>query len=197
MIASATVSSTANGHLDAADVGSRDGLLAALALVDAEGWDGLTGRSVLGYARVHVVRPVDRAVGFTGADLNFAEATGWGIAWETLSGRLARTSESPWEVVRSAVRRAVVEERLGNLYATGTWSAWRIHRQRRDPRWSDRPRADGDWAGVADPSVLKNFVLLSDNGVVHWDNAGCGEACSEADGVETRHGEVVAGSAAT
>jgi len=87
MIATATVSSTANGHLDAADVGSRDGLHAALALVDAEGWDGLTGRSVLGYARVHVVRPVVRAVGFTGADLNFAKATGWGIAWKTLSGR--------------------------------------------------------------------------------------------------------------
>jgi len=161
MIAATTVARRASRHLDGVDVASPEGLLFALALVDVGGWDSHAGRSVLEYARVHVVRPVVRSVGFTGADLMFAEATGWEISWETLAGRSVRRSNSPWGVVWSAVRRAVLGERLANVYGTGAWSAWRIHRRRDDARWSYRSREHGDWAGVADPAALAEPISLS------------------------------------
>jgi hypothetical protein len=161
MIAANTIVSRASRHLDGVDVASRDGLLFALALVDVGGWDSQAGRSVLEYARLHVVRQVVRCVGFRGADRRFAEATGWDVAWETLAGPLVRRSNSPWGVVWSAVRRAVLGERLANVYATGARSAWRVHRRRDDPRWSDRRREHGDWAGVADPAALAEPISLS------------------------------------
>jgi hypothetical protein len=63
--------------------------------------------------------------------------------------------------VSSAVRRAVLSERLADVYATGAWSAWRIHRRRGDSRRSDRRREPGDWAGVADPAALAAPIRLS------------------------------------
>lgn len=61
-------------------VGTAQQLRDALGRVDAEGWDREAGRVVLEYAMRKVVRPVVRTVGFTGAEAEYAESTGWAAA---------------------------------------------------------------------------------------------------------------------
>jgi hypothetical protein len=47
------------------------------------------------------------------------------------------------------------------VYATGAWSAWRVHRRRGDRPWGDGERQAGDWAGVVDPAALAEPISLS------------------------------------
>jgi hypothetical protein len=156
-----TITACSQGlDFDGMDVGSRDGLLATLDLIDARGWESTLGRRVLEYARRNVVRPAALSVGFVGAELRFAEATGWGVAWETLAGPAVRTAPSPWGVVWTAVRRALLGERLANVYATGSWSAWRIRRHREGHRSRGRC-SEHDWSGVVDPGALTAPISLS------------------------------------
>jgi hypothetical protein len=143
------------------DVASADGLRAALDLVDVYGWDSPVGGTVLRYAQVQVVRPVIRSFGMTGQHLRFAEATAWAVAWEILAGAAVRTADSPWGLVRSSVRRAVLGERLADLYATNPRTAWRIHRHRRHGAGFERRRKHGDWSRVADPAALAQPVSLT------------------------------------
>jgi hypothetical protein len=160
MVAVTIAAGSPGPDLGGIDVKSRAGLLATLDLIDAHGWESLPGRRLLQYARRHVVRPAALSVGFGGPELAFAEATGWGVAWETLAGPAIRTAPSPWGVVWSAVRRALLGERLANLYATGSWSAWRIVRHREELSSPGRHDVHG-WAGVVDPGALSAPVSLS------------------------------------
>jgi len=141
-------------------VGTGALLLAALERIDVEGWNRETGRTVLDYAMKHVVRPAVRAVGCTGSDAEYAEATGWSAAWEALSARSLRSAASPWGVVSSAVRCAVLNERMAETYGTDARSAWRVHRFTRNLKAPER-RVAGDWSKVADPAALTRPVSLT------------------------------------
>jgi hypothetical protein len=135
-------------------------LLAALERIEVEGWDRETGRAVLDYAMKHVVRPAVRAVGCTGSDAEYAEATGWSAAWEALSAGSLRSAASPWGVVTAAVRYAVLNERMAETYGTDSRSAWRVHRFTKTSGTSGRQVA-GDWLKVADPAALTRPVSLT------------------------------------
>jgi hypothetical protein len=161
MLADIEVTKVLDHDVEVPDVDSREGLLAALDLVDCHGWDSAAGRTVLEYARAHVVRPAACSVGFTGSDLGFAEATGWDVAWELLAGTAVRDAASPWGVVWSGVRRALVGERLADMYATSPWVARRVCRHRDHPFPVDGSRPHGEWSGVADLGALAEPVSLS------------------------------------
>ncbi len=142
------------------EVGTAAQLHAALREVTQEGWDGPVGSAVLDYARQALVLPAVRRAGFTGADAEFAEATGWAAAWESLNSRSIRSAASPWGVVNSAVRTAVVNERMAEMYGTDPWSAWRVHRFKQARR--DRARQVGsEWKTVADPAAMNRPLSLS------------------------------------
>lgn len=135
-------------------------LLDALARIEVEGWDGGTGRAVLEYAREKVVRPAVHSVGFSGANAEFAEATGWGAAWEALRAPALRGASSPWGVVSAAVRHAVLGERMAEKYGTGARSAWRIHSFRLAEPGATRD-IPGEWNAVADRRALAQPVSLT------------------------------------
>lgn len=143
-----------------AAVGTGPRLLAALERIDVEGWDQETGRTVLDYAMRQVVRPAVRAVGCTGSDAEYAEATGWSAAWEALSVLSLRSTASPWGVVTAAVRCAVLNERMAETYGTDPRSAWRMHRFTK-ARGAPGRQVAGDWAKVADPAALTRPVSLT------------------------------------
>lgn len=65
----------------AALLNSREGLLAELEAVDAEGWEGDRGRRLLAYVRATIVRPQVLSARLTGPVAQQAEATGWEVAW--------------------------------------------------------------------------------------------------------------------
>ncbi|MGQ0631586.1 MAG: hypothetical protein ACT4P1_11120 [Sporichthyaceae bacterium] len=152
-------------------VGTTPLLLAALIRIDSEGWDREAGCAVLDYALRKVVRPVVRTVGFTGAEAEQAESTGWAAAWEALRTPKLRSAESPWGVVNAAVRSAMLNERMAEAYGTSARSAWRIHRFRKtlDPTES---KVRGDWSAVADPAALARPLSLSAMLDAGYDHAG-------------------------
>lgn len=143
-----------------AAVGTTDGLFDALAEIQIEGWEGPTGRAVLDYAKTAVVARAVRSAGFTGADAEYAEATGWAAAWEAMTSRSIRTADSPWGVVAAAVRSAVLNERMEETYGTDARSAWRVHRFQQEQRAEART-SRGGWTSVADPGALVRPVSLS------------------------------------
>lgn len=111
---------------------TRHGLLAALMVIDEQGWDGPTGRSLLGYVHDELVRPLARSHGLQHAALAQACATGCEVAWEQLADPRIRQVASPWGVVWAAVRRAMLTEIVASRYGTGPRQAWRLRAQQRD-----------------------------------------------------------------
>lgn len=112
---------------------SREGLLHELAAIDAEGWESERGERLLSYVRSHIVRPQVFAAGLRGLGADQAEATGWEIAWETMTNTSIRNAESPWGLLWVAVRRAVQGELMACAYLTNTRNSWRV---RRDQEWT-------------------------------------------------------------
>jgi hypothetical protein len=108
-------------------VADPQGLRRQLARIAVEGWDGPAGAAVLGYARSRVVRPQVARAGLRGAAADQAESTGWATAWEVLRAPATAAAASPWGVVTSAVRRAVLGEAVSAAYGTGVRAAWRLH----------------------------------------------------------------------
>lgn len=141
-------------------VGTSQGLVEAMARIEVEGWEGYTGHAVLEYAKEKVVRPAVHAVGFSGANADFAEATGWEAAWEALRVPSLRGASAPWGVVSAAVRRAVLGERMAEKYGTAARSAWRIHRFRHAEPGETR-EVRGEWNAVADRRALAQPVSLT------------------------------------
>jgi hypothetical protein len=143
--------------LDAAE--SKPRLLAALDRIAVEGWNSSTGDAVLAYARREVVRPAVRTAGLTGAAAEAAEASGWSAAWEALAGSSVRSAASPWGFVTTAVRRAVLGERMAERYRTAARTAWRVEQFRAEGgRGQRRP---GDWRAVADSAALARPLSLT------------------------------------
>lgn len=103
------------------------GLRQALQRITVEGWDGPTGTAVLHYARTRVVRPQVARCGLRGVAAAQAESTGWATAWDVLRDPRTAAAASPWGVVTSAVRRAVLGEVVSAAYGTGVRTAWRLH----------------------------------------------------------------------
>jgi hypothetical protein len=150
------------------DVEAPDALFRALDRIEVEGWDGPTGETVLRYAMEEVVVPAVRRVGMPESAWDFAEATGWAIAWETLRSPEIRSAASPWGLVAHVVRREVIGERIAEAYGTGVRAAWQIHRFR-TPRPPGAKRVRGDWTTVADIGALAgrpvSLDLLLDAGI--------------------------------
>jgi hypothetical protein len=133
-------------------------LLAALERIEMEGWNGPTGGALLGYVRREVVKPVVRGAGLSGPSAEFAEATGWSVAWETLAGPAIRSANSPWGLLAVAVRRAVLSDRVAERYRTAAWRAWRIERFLAA---GNSPARAGEWREVADPHALAKPLSLT------------------------------------
>src|SRR5665648_213184 len=103
---------------------TRAGLLAALGVVDVEGWDGPTATALLTYIRDDLVRPLTIDVGLRGAAASQAEATAWEAVWLQLCDPHLRSSKSPWGVIWQTARRAVLGEILAARWGTDWRRAW-------------------------------------------------------------------------
>jgi hypothetical protein len=102
----------------------RQGLLDALAVIDAEGWDGPTAAALLFYVREQLIRPLAIDVGLRGAAESQAEATAWGAVWLQLCDPRLRSTASPWGVVWQTARRALLGEILAGRWGADPRRAW-------------------------------------------------------------------------
>ena len=128
--------------MKAHSIESRDGLLQELAAIDAAGgWETPAGQRLLGYVRTHIVRPQVRAAGLRGPAAEQAEATGWAVAWETLSRPSIHTAGSPWGLLWVAVRKAIAGEQLAAQYQASVRNSWRAERTRVEHQRAGRPPA--------------------------------------------------------
>ena len=116
-------------------------LLADLAVIDVEGWGGPTGTALLDLVRDDLVRPLVLGTGLQGVAAWQAEATGWEAAWEALAHPNLPTAASPWGVVWTAVRRAVLGEVLATRYHAAPRRAWKLR--------AGTPAGDGDGGSPA------------------------------------------------
>ncbi|MGW6130778.1 hypothetical protein ACWFNE_12205 [Cellulomonas sp. NPDC055163] len=96
----------------------RQGLLGALAAVDAEGWDSPAGTALLQYVRTQLVRPLAIDLGVRGAAASQAEATAWEAVWVAMTKPSLRSAGSPWGVLWQVARRAVLGEVVAAQFAT-------------------------------------------------------------------------------
>ena len=99
----------------------------ALETIDEQGWSGSAATALLTLVREDLVRPLVVGLGVRGAASWQAEATGWAAAWESLREPSLRSAVSPWGVVWTATRRAVMGEMLAARYCTSVRKAWRLH----------------------------------------------------------------------
>lgn len=116
--------------MKAHSIESRDGLLQELAAIATSGWETPAGQRLLDYVRAHIVQPQVRAAGLRGPAAEQAEATGWAVAWETLSRPSIRTAVSPWGLLWVAVRKAIAGEQLAAQYQASVRNSWRAERAR-------------------------------------------------------------------
>lgn len=98
---------------------NRAAVIAALDVVEREGWDGATGRGLLEQVRCAVVEPVVGRLARRGPAADQAMATGWATAWEILNGPQAREADNPAGLVWVAVRRAVLRDLKGSVWTRG------------------------------------------------------------------------------
>lgn len=129
---------------------SGEGLLEELAVIEKEGWEGPTAERLLAYVRAHVVRPQVVAAGLRGPAADQAEATGWAVAWETMSRSSMREARTPWGLLWVAVRRAIMGEVVGSAYLSGDRNGWRAD--------SARHELQGR-AGTAEPPVSLSVLI--------------------------------------
>jgi hypothetical protein len=114
---------------------TRDDLLAVLDRIDVEGWDGPAASQLLVHVLRYLVRPQVLAARLHGLAAVQAEATGWEMAWETLSRPYLRTTENPMGVLWVAIRRAVRGEMVAARLASSDRRGW---------YWSPAGRPDDD-----------------------------------------------------
>ena len=127
--------------MKAHSIESRDGLLQELAIIETCGWETPAGERLLGYVRAHIVRPQVRAAGLRDAAAEQAEATGWAVAWETLSRPSIHTAGSPWGLLWVAVRKAIAGEKLAAQYQASVRNSWRAERARIEQVQAGLPHA--------------------------------------------------------
>jgi hypothetical protein len=110
----------------------RGGLLAALKVIDDEGWESPTATALLTYVRTEMVRPLTIDLGLRGAAASQAEASAWETVWLTMTKPSLRSAASPWGVLWQAARRAVLGEVLEAKFATNERKARRLEASARD-----------------------------------------------------------------
>ena len=103
-----------------------EALHALLNQIDVEGWAGPSGTALLGYIRETIVRPLTVDLGMRGAASGQAEASAWEDVWLLLRGPGFRTAESPWGLIWSVARRAVLTEAVCARFATAPRRAWHL-----------------------------------------------------------------------
>ena len=141
---------------DARDVRTRitlrdhDQLRRTLARIEAEGWDGPTGRGLLEFVRQDMIRRMVVALGLRGTAACEAEATGWAAAWEALNAPRLAEADLPWSLIHAAARHAVLGELLAARYATGVRRAWEIRNATRDSGCDPRVMPFDDLTGLID-----------------------------------------------
>lgn len=108
---------------------ARMNLLAQLAAVDDSGWDSDAGITLLTYVRKSVVRPNVSKMGLSGPAGDQAECSAWAAVWEVLSRPAIRSAASPWGVLWTTARRAVIGEMVAAAYSTEARQGWRARRQ--------------------------------------------------------------------
>ncbi len=163
--------------LDAAESTPR--LFAALDRIAVEGWNSSTGDVVLAYARREVVRPAVRSAALSGSAAEAAEASGWSAAWEALTNPSIRSAASPWGFVTTAVRRAVIGERMAERYRTATRTAYRVEQFRAEG--GRRSRRPGEWRSVIDDAALARPLSLTALVEAGYDRLVTDQLPSEAD----------------
>ncbi|WP_426592610.1 hypothetical protein ACPPVS_12620 [Cellulomonas sp. McL0617] len=109
----------------------RDGLLAALAAIDNEGWDGPVAELLLRFVRDEIARPLAIESGLRGTAASQGEASAWEAVWINLTKPGLRRSASPWGVLWQSARRAVLGEIIAARYVTTEANAWELRRPRR------------------------------------------------------------------
>lgn len=103
-----------------------DALHAILDRIDAEGWEGPAGTALLGYVRETIVRPLTVDLGMRGGASGQAEASAWEDVWILLHDPNFRTAESPWGLLWSVARHAVLNEAVSARFATAPRRAWQL-----------------------------------------------------------------------
>ncbi|NTW41187.1 MAG: hypothetical protein HGA44_15165 [Cellulomonadaceae bacterium] len=106
----------------------RDGLLAALAAIDDEGWEGPTATQLLTFVRLEIARPLAIDVGLRGAAASQAEASAWQAAWIAMTKPELRRAASPWGVLWRAAKRAALGEVVAARYGKAERRAWELLR---------------------------------------------------------------------
>src|SRR4051812_39908122 len=86
----------------------REGLLAALSVIDDEGWEGPTATALLMFVRLKIARPLVIDVGLRGLAASQAEASAWQAAWIAMTKPSLRRAVSPWGVLWRAAKRAAL-----------------------------------------------------------------------------------------
>ena len=160
----------------------RDGLVAVLQVVDEDGWDCRAAHELLDYVRLTVVRPHVALTRLRGLAADQAEATAWAATWEALRSPSIRTVRSPWGVLWSTARRAVLGECVAGIYCTSIRTAWSLVGSSPEPSSASDPAAvkvrplgaitisELEWAGLempdeappmnldAPPSILPQII---------------------------------------
>jgi hypothetical protein len=114
---------------------NKQGLLDALAVIDAEGWDGPTAAALLLHIRGEIIRPLAVDVGLRGAAASQAEATAWEAVWLLLCEPNVRLARSPWGIVWQTARRALLGEILATRWGTEPRRAWEREAKARVGIW--------------------------------------------------------------
>ncbi|GEL95437.1 hypothetical protein [Cellulomonas composti] len=103
-------------------------LLALLEAIDDEGWDGVSARALLRFAREQIARPLAVDAGLRGAAAAQAEATAWQAMWMSMTKPALRRAQSPWGILWQTARRAVLAEVVAARYGTEPRRAWSLRR---------------------------------------------------------------------
>lgn len=121
----------------------RHGLLDALALVDAQGWDSEPATALLTQIRYELIRPLTIDIGLRGTAAAQAEASAWETVWLKLCDPHLRSAASPWGVIWQTARRAVLAEVLAARWGHGDPTGLGAQRRRahRTTRSADQPGA--------------------------------------------------------
>jgi hypothetical protein len=113
----------------------QQGLLDALGVIDAEGWDSPTSAALLLHIREEIIRPLAADVGLRGAAASQAEATAWEAVWLLLCEPRIRTARSPWGIVWQTARRVLLSEILATRWGAEPRRAWEREAKARAGIW--------------------------------------------------------------
>ncbi|MDO8119712.1 hypothetical protein Q6346_00115 [Isoptericola sp. b490] len=111
-----------------------DALRAVLDEVATTGWESPSAAALLNYVRATIVRPLVVELGLRGAASSQAEASAWEEVWDMLRSDRLRQAESPWGVLWSTARRAILAEAICALYPTSPKRAWDLAARDGDAR---------------------------------------------------------------